>query len=71
MRANEALERVKGSFNSYPLDCLAIAGAVAAMEDDAWFEETRQVTKSAPLLVAHVPPALARDWLFQVQRGQN
>ncbi|MCV3243041.1 histidinol-phosphate transaminase [Mesorhizobium sp. ZC-5] len=37
----EALERVKDSFNSYPLDCLAIAGAVAAMEDDAWFEETR------------------------------
>jgi histidinol-phosphate aminotransferase len=37
----EALERVKGSFNSYPLDCLAIAGAVAALEDDAWFAETR------------------------------
>jgi hypothetical protein len=29
------------------------------------------VAKAAPLLVAHVPPALARDWLFQVQRGQN
>ena len=38
----EALERVKGSFNSYPLDCLAIAGAVAAIKDDAWFEETRE-----------------------------
>jgi histidinol-phosphate aminotransferase len=38
----EALERVKGCFNSYPLDCLAIAGAAAAIEDDAWFEETRQ-----------------------------
>jgi histidinol-phosphate aminotransferase len=37
----EGLERVKGSFNSYPLDCLAIAGAVAAIEDDAWFQETR------------------------------
>ena len=37
----EALERVKDSFNSYPLDCLAIAGAVAAIEDDAWFHETR------------------------------
>ena len=37
----EALERVKGSFNSYPLDCLAIAGAVAAIEDDAWFHATR------------------------------
>jgi histidinol-phosphate aminotransferase len=37
----EALERVKDSFNSYPLDCLAIAGAVAAIEDEAWFAETR------------------------------
>ncbi len=37
----EALERVKDSFNSYPLDGLAIAGAIAAMRDDAWFEETR------------------------------
>src|SRR5574343_320291 len=33
----EALERVKNSFNSYPLDRLAIAGAVAAINDDAWF----------------------------------
>jgi histidinol-phosphate aminotransferase len=38
----EALERVKDSFNSYPLDCLAIAGAVAAINDDAWFQETRE-----------------------------
>ncbi len=38
----EALERVKDSFNSYPLDRLAIAGAVAAIEDEAWFQETRQ-----------------------------
>jgi histidinol-phosphate aminotransferase len=37
----EALERVKGSFNSYPLDCLAIAGAVASINDDAWFQEMR------------------------------
>ena len=37
----EALERVKDSFNSYPLDCLAIAGAAAALEDDAWFQQTR------------------------------
>jgi histidinol-phosphate aminotransferase len=37
----EALERVKDSFNSYPLDCLAIAGAAAAIKDDAWFQETR------------------------------
>jgi histidinol-phosphate aminotransferase len=37
----EALERVKDSFNSYPVDCLAIAGAVAAIEDDGWFRKTR------------------------------
>lgn len=37
----EALERVKDSFNSYPLDCLALAGAAAAIEDEAWFQETR------------------------------
>jgi histidinol-phosphate aminotransferase len=38
----EALERVKDSFNSYPLDRLAIAGATAAIEDREWFERTRQ-----------------------------
>lgn len=38
----EALDRVKDSFNSYPLDRLAIAGAVAAIEDEEYFERTRQ-----------------------------
>ena len=37
----EALTRVKNSFNSYPLDRLAQAGAMAAMEDEAWFSRTR------------------------------
>lgn len=37
----EALVRVKDSFNSYPLDRLATAGAVAAFEDEAWFKTTR------------------------------
>src|SRR5580704_5793418 len=37
----EALERVKNSFNSYPLDCLAIAGAVASIKDEEWFQQTR------------------------------
>ncbi len=36
----EALERVKNSFNSYPLDRLAIVGAVAAVEDRGYFEQT-------------------------------
>lgn len=38
----EALERVKNSFNSYPLGRLAIAGAVAAFADRDYFEQTRQ-----------------------------
>jgi histidinol-phosphate aminotransferase len=38
----EALERVKNSFNSYPLDRLAIAGGAAAMEDRDHFEHTRR-----------------------------
>jgi histidinol-phosphate aminotransferase len=36
----EALTRVKDSFNSYPLDRLATAGAIAAMEDVPYFERT-------------------------------
>jgi histidinol-phosphate aminotransferase len=39
-----ALERVKDCFNSYPVDSLAIAGAVAAIEDEEWFQETRART---------------------------
>ncbi|MCW5649029.1 MAG: histidinol-phosphate transaminase [Ramlibacter sp.] len=38
----EALERVKNSFNSYPLDRLAQAGAQAAYGDADYFERTRQ-----------------------------
>lgn len=34
----EALERVKNSFNSYPLDRLAIVAAIAAMDDSAHFD---------------------------------
>lgn len=37
----EGLERVKDSFNSYPLGRLAIAGAVAALEDDDYFRAKR------------------------------
>ncbi|MDF1486142.1 histidinol-phosphate transaminase [Ramlibacter sp. H39-3-26] len=38
----EALERVKDSFNSYPLDRLAQAGAQAAYQDEAYFAQTRR-----------------------------
>jgi len=37
----DGLVRVKDSFNSYPLDRLATAGAVAALEDEDWFRSTR------------------------------
>src|SRR5690606_10803352 len=36
----EGLVRVKNSFNSYPIDRLAEAGAIAAFEDQAYFEHT-------------------------------
>jgi histidinol-phosphate aminotransferase len=49
----EALERVKNSFNSYPLDRLALAGAVASVEDEAWFQEScRRVIATREALVA-------------------
>lgn len=38
----EGLDRVKNSFNSYPLGRIALAGATAAIEDREWFERTRQ-----------------------------
>lgn len=38
----EALSRVKNSFNSYPIDRIAAAGAIAALEDEAYFEQTRR-----------------------------
>ncbi|MDC4421712.1 histidinol-phosphate transaminase [Acinetobacter baumannii] len=37
-----ALEAVKNSFNSYPIDRFAIAAAVASFEDQAYFEEQCQ-----------------------------
>ena len=58
----EALERVKNSFNSYPLDRFAIAGAVAAMEDRAYFEQTRQaIIRTREALVTEL-----RDLGFEV-----
>ena len=38
----EALTRMKNSFNSYPLDKLAQAGATASVLDVEYFEQTRQ-----------------------------
>jgi len=38
----EALQRVKDSFNSYPVDRLAVVGAAAAIQDSAWLDQTRK-----------------------------
>ncbi|QGW79138.1 histidinol-phosphate transaminase [Pseudomonas alkylphenolica] len=51
----EALERIKNSFNSYPLDRMAIVGAAAAFADRAYFDETcRKVIDSREELVAEL-----------------
>lgn len=43
----EALIRVKDSFNSYPIDRFAEAGAIAALQDEAYFQKTRQQVMAA------------------------
>lgn len=53
----EALARVKDSFNSYPLDRLALAGAQAAIEDQAYFA---QITGAV---------VASRDWLTHELAG--
>ncbi len=51
----EALERVKNSFNSYPLDRLAIAGAVASVADEEHFQQScRKVIATRETLVAQM-----------------
>ncbi|AUF95129.1 histidinol-phosphate aminotransferase [Pseudomonas sp. BIGb0278] len=51
----DALERIKNSFNSYPLDRMAIVGAAVAFEDREYFNETcRQVIDSREALVAQL-----------------
>ncbi len=62
----EALNRVKDSFNSYPLGRFAIAGAAAAIDDRAYFEQicakviasrARLVSKLAALGMEVLPSA--------------
>jgi histidinol-phosphate aminotransferase len=51
----EALERIKNSFNSYPLDRIAIAGATAAFTDQAYFRQTcERVINSRQALVSEL-----------------
>ena len=74
----EALERIKNSFNSYPLDRLAIVGAAAAFADRAYFQTTCQtVIDSRERLVAElqqrgfeVLPSAA-NFIFARHPGQD
>jgi len=51
----EGLGRVKNSFNSYPLDALAQAAAVAAIEDESWFSDcVRRVISSREQLASEL-----------------
>ncbi len=48
----EALERVKNSFNSYPIDKLATAGAIAAIDDQDYLHQISQrVVKTRDQLI--------------------
>lgn len=47
-----ALEMVKNSFNSYPLDRLAMAGAIAAYADEEYFQRTRKAVITSRELLA-------------------
>jgi histidinol-phosphate aminotransferase len=49
------LERIKNSFNSYPLDRLALAGALASVEDESWFQTScRKITATRATLTAQL-----------------
>lgn len=51
----DGLERIKNSFNSYPLDRAAIAGAAASFTDREYFEQTcSKVIASRELLVSQL-----------------
>jgi histidinol-phosphate aminotransferase len=58
----EGLIRVKDSFNSYPIDRLALAAAIAAFEDEAYFRQTcRRVIDDREALVTSL-----REMNFEV-----
>lgn len=51
----DALNRVKDSFNSYPLDRLAQAGMIASLQDEAYFQHTcQQLIESRIQLVSEL-----------------
>ena len=74
----DALDRVKNSFNSYPIDRLAEVAAVVAFEDDAYFNECRNkiiatrewTTKELENLGFKVLPSQA-NFLFAQPMGKD
>ena len=59
----DALERVKNSFNSYPLDRVAIAGATASFNDEAHFESTRRAVIASRVRLCNKLEALGFEVL--------
>lgn len=57
----EALERVKDSFNSYPLGQLAQAGAQAAYEDDAYFRQARDAVVASRIWLVRALESLGLE----------
>jgi histidinol-phosphate aminotransferase len=49
----QGIDRVKNCFNSYPLDRLALAGATAAIEDQEYFERTRDAVVQSRSFLTH------------------
>jgi histidinol-phosphate aminotransferase len=74
----EALQRIKNSFNSYPLDRVAIAGASAAFADRDYFEKTcaaviqsrQQLTAGLQALGFTVLPSAA-NFVFASHPGRD
>jgi histidinol-phosphate aminotransferase len=74
----DALERVKNSFNSYPIDRLAEVASVVAFEDDAYFKDCRNkiiatrewTTKELEKLGFNVLPSQA-NFLFAQPLGRD
>ncbi len=74
----EGLERVKDSFNSYPMDRLAIAAGVASFEDEDYFRDTcqrvmdarRQLVAGLTELGFDLPPSHA-NFIFVRHPGRD
>jgi histidinol-phosphate aminotransferase len=49
----DALHRIKNSFNSYPIDRLAAAGAAASILDRSWFDENRSKVIASREMLTH------------------